>query len=54
MKAPAACDGEDKWLQDFGRGGNIKESDNVVDIGVTGMIIIVLTLNFSIPGRRVD
>jgi len=54
IKASAACDGEDKWLQDLGRGGDLKESDNVEDIGVTGRIIVMLTLTCSMPGRRVD
>jgi hypothetical protein len=35
-------------------GGNLKESDSVEDIGVTGRIILILTLNCSLPGRRVD
>ena len=56
IEASAACKGEDKWVQDLDRGrrGNLKESDSVEDIGLTGRIIVILTLNCSIRGRRLE
>ena len=35
-------------------GLNLKESDSVEDIGVTGRIVVILNLNCSMAGRRVD
>jgi hypothetical protein len=34
--------------------GGVKESNSVENIGLTSRIIVILTLNCSMPGRRVD
>jgi hypothetical protein len=49
----AACEGEDKCVQDLG-GRGLKERDSVEDIGVTGRIIVILSSECLTPGHRLD